>query len=78
MKDVEIRKEIPDGPAVLTEREVEILQYISNGLTLKEVAQETGLSIRTIDSHRQNVLKKTGAKKVIQVIFALYKKGIIK
>lgn len=78
MKDVEVRDKIPDGPAVLTEREVEVFQCFADGLTVKDIGKKLLMSPRTVDAHRAKVMKKTGAKKVIQVCIALYKKGIIR
>jgi len=44
----------------LTRRELEVVDLISHGLTNKEIAQGLVISVRTADTHVQNVLTKTG------------------
>lgn len=45
----------------LSEREYEIIQMISKGLTTKQIASQLFLSEHTIDTHRKNIGRKTGA-----------------
>jgi len=42
----------------LTRREIEIIRYISNGMTNHEIAGKLFLSTMTVDSHRKNILTK--------------------
>lgn len=46
----------------LSKRETEITQYIVNGLTCKEIAKLLGLSHRTIEVHKANLMKKLGVR----------------
>ena len=47
------------GPAeVLTVREREILQAMAEGLTTKEIAWELGVSPKTVETHRRNIMEK--------------------
>ena len=46
----------------LTHREREILQLVASGLTNQEIADQLFTSKRTVESHRQNLLEKTGAR----------------
>ncbi len=48
--------------ADLTERELQVLQLICREYINREIAEELGISVRTVDAHRRNVLQKTGAK----------------
>jgi HD-GYP domain-containing protein (c-di-GMP phosphodiesterase class II) len=48
------------APAGLTERECEVLRHLARGATLKVVARELGLSVKTVDRHVQNIYAKTG------------------
>jgi DNA-binding NarL/FixJ family response regulator len=43
---------------LLTEREAEILTQIGRGLVTKEIAAELGISPRTVDVHRTNLMRK--------------------
>ena len=42
----------------LSRRETEVLRYVARGLTKKEVAQTMGISVKTVEGHTQNVMKK--------------------
>jgi len=44
--------------AALTSREVEILQLVAEGKANKQVARTLGISIKTVEKHRQNLMNK--------------------
>ena len=44
----------------LTSREREVLQLVAEGNLNKEVAADLGISIKTVEKHRQNVMRKLG------------------
>lgn len=46
----------------LTDREFEIYNLIGEGLGASEIAQRLGLSVKTIDAHRENIKRKLGLK----------------
>jgi DNA-binding NarL/FixJ family response regulator len=52
------RVPVTTGKSVLTHRESEILQYIASGLTNAEIAQKLFLSVRTVNTHRTNLMHK--------------------
>jgi DNA-binding NarL/FixJ family response regulator len=58
-------------------REKEILQLILKGKKNKEIAEELFLSIKTIENHRNNILKKTKSKNMILLLNELYKVGFL-
>lgn len=43
----------------LSQREIEILEACISGKTAKEVAHDLGISVRTVETHRNNIYKKT-------------------
>jgi two-component system invasion response regulator UvrY len=45
---------------VLSKRELEITGYIKEGFSSKEIAAKAGLSVKTVEVHRYNILKKLG------------------
>jgi DNA-binding NarL/FixJ family response regulator len=51
----------------LTEREIEITKRIFMGLTSKEIGQELFISKHTVDTHRRNILTKTGCKNTTEL-----------
>ena len=52
----------PNSEQKLTKRETEITQLIVNQFTCKEIARKLGLSHRTIEVHKANLMKKLGVK----------------
>jgi len=65
------------APENLTEREAEILLLICNGLTNVEIADRLGLSKRTIDKHRENLLLKTQSKNTANLVIFALKNGYL-
>ncbi len=55
---------VPESLERLTEREREVLVRIARGLSNKEIAGELGISVRTVESHRDSLMRKTGMKNV--------------
>jgi two-component system response regulator NreC len=48
------------SPDDLTKREIEVLGWLARGYTNPEIAEELVLSVRTIETHRANIQRKTG------------------
>ena len=65
-----------EGP-VITRREKEVLQLISEGLTNKEIADKLFVSLSTVDSHRKNLLTKFNVMNTAALISQAMKKGVI-
>ncbi len=58
-------------------RETEILQMISEGYTVKEIASSLYLSEHTIISHKKNLSEKLSAKNCVDLIVKAIKMGLI-
>lgn len=52
----------------LTQREIELLQLIAQSKTSKEIAEILFISKHTVDTHRRNILKKTGKKNIMELL----------
>ena len=69
------------GPAPsrahLTEREREVLAWLARGLSSKQVAGELDISVRTVETHRANLMHKLGAKSMAVLIQVAIREGII-
>ena len=50
---------VADASAGLTPREAEVLRFLSAGFSHKEVARRLSLSVRTVETHRLNLRRKT-------------------
>jgi two-component system, LuxR family, response regulator FixJ len=59
---------IRDRIASLTRREREVLELIVRGLASKVMAEEMGLSKRTVELHRSRVMDKMGANSIAQLV----------
>jgi DNA-binding CsgD family transcriptional regulator len=64
-------------PAGLTEREAEVLQLISLGLTNREVAERLVLGVRTIDSHVATVYRKVGVRRRADAVTFAVANGLV-
>lgn len=61
----------------LTDREREVLAWLARGLSSKEVAQRLDISVRTVETHRANLMHKLGVKSVALLIQVAIREGII-
>jgi len=61
----------------LTNREREILMYIADDKKNKEIADLLGISIRTVQAHRTNLMDKLGAHDRTELVKYAISKGII-
>ncbi len=58
---LEENKDVPNVNA-LTDREIQIINLIKEGLSSKEIASNLNISLKTVEVHRHNVLKKLKLK----------------
>lgn len=65
------REQIQSQLRELTPREAEVLEHIKLGLTSREIAEILRLSPRTVEGHRQVILRKMGAGSAAQLIHLL-------
>ncbi len=63
--------------SILTEREREVLKLITDGLSSKEIASDLGVSLKTIDSHRSNLMKKLDIHKVSGLVRFAIRSGLV-
>lgn len=54
----------PAGNTCLTPREREVLQLIAEGHSTKEIAFRLNVSLKTVDTHRQQIMNKLGLRSV--------------
>jgi DNA-binding NarL/FixJ family response regulator len=63
--------------ARLTTREREVLRWIAEGLSSKEIGAQLGVSWRTIESHRAHLMAKLGARKLTDVVRVAIREGVV-
>jgi DNA-binding NarL/FixJ family response regulator len=61
----------------LTERELEILSLIVQEFTSKKIAEKLFISKQTVDTHRLNIMHKTGAKTLVGLIKYAMQMGLL-
>ncbi|MBK9290718.1 MAG: response regulator transcription factor [Bacteroidetes bacterium] len=61
----------------LSSREVEILRLVAEEYTSREIAQKLGLSVRTVDTYRKQIIQKTGAATPLAMFKYAVRNGII-
>ncbi|HEY4148861.1 MAG TPA: response regulator transcription factor [Chitinophagaceae bacterium] len=52
----------------LSEREIQIIRYLKEGLSSKEIAVELNISFKTVEVHRHNILSKLKLKNTVSLI----------
>ncbi len=52
----------------LTDKELEILKHVKEGLTSKEIAEHLTISFKTVQVHRHNILKKLNLKNTASLL----------
>jgi DNA-binding CsgD family transcriptional regulator len=67
----------PGHDWTLTSREKEIVQLLAEGYASKQIADYLFLSTHTVDTHRRNLLRKTGTKNTLELTVACVKKGLL-
>lgn len=72
------KKVIPNAFSDISKREMEVLQLICNGKNDNEIAFELGISKRTVNVHRNNLLKKTNVKNTAKLVAIAIKNKIVK
>jgi DNA-binding CsgD family transcriptional regulator len=62
---------------IFSNRELEILKLVSDGLNSEQIAAKLYLSVHTIATHRRNMLKKSKKFSIVELILDLKKKGLL-
>ena len=67
-----------NGVTSLTDREQEILQLIWNGLKNREIGTRLKISVKTVEAHRANMMKKFRVSNAAQLLKAAIEEGLIR
>ena len=67
-----------NGVTSLTDREREILQFIWNGLKNREIGIRLKISVKTVEAHRANMMKKLRVSNAAQLLKAAIEEGFIR
>lgn len=72
----ETYNELPGDPK-LSDREFEIMKMFAEGLSTKEISEKLFISVKTVGSHKQNILEKLELTSTADLVKYAIKKGII-
>ncbi len=67
-KNIAERQQLLDKVAALSEREREVFHRVAAGEMNKVIAQDLGISARTVEVHRSQVMKKLGVRTLAQLV----------
>jgi DNA-binding NarL/FixJ family response regulator len=72
------RNESAEPPGTpLTPRERKVLQLLAEGRTNKEVAAALGIGLKTVETHRMNLMAKLGLHSVVDLVRYAIRNGIV-
>jgi two-component system response regulator NreC len=71
-------EEILPRQRVLTAREREVLKLLAEGLTVRGAAGVLGLSIKTVDAHKFNLMRKLGIHNKAELVMWAIQKRVVK
>ena len=72
-----LSKDNPSLFSVLSAREQEVLKYLAEGKSTKEIASQLGVSAKTIEAHRQNIMAKLNIHNIADLIKYAIRTGLI-
>jgi len=72
-----VRGGASDPAAQLTNREREVLVQIAEGLSNKEIASKLGVGVRTVETHRERIMRKLNIHSVAGLTKFAISKGLI-
>ena len=67
----------PSDAELLTPREHEVLGWIAEGLTNREIAERLVISVKTVDRHRENIMRKLNLHNRVELVRYAIEKGLI-
>lgn len=62
---------------LLSRREITILTMVAQGKSSKKIGQELDISVRTVETHRQNIKHKLEAKSTAEMVSYAMREGLV-
>lgn len=73
----QLRRDVLDRIAALTEREQDVMHLMAEGLPNKLIADRLQISTRTVEVHRARVMDKLHAKSAVELVHVLHGVGLL-
>jgi DNA-binding NarL/FixJ family response regulator len=61
----------------LTRRQIEVLRLVAKGHRTREIAKELKLSVKTVESHRGELMKRLGVRDVVSLVHYAMRVGLV-
>jgi len=71
------RPEQHDSTVSLSEREIEVLEYVSKGFSAREISEVMKISYHTVVSHTKKIYRKLNVSSRTEAVFEAEQAGII-
>lgn len=65
------------GANTLSSRELEVIKHIKEGLSSKEISTQLNISLKTVEVHRHNILKKLNLKNSAALVNYINSSGLV-
>jgi DNA-binding NarL/FixJ family response regulator len=62
---------------VLSQREIDVLKHIVSGLSSKDIAEQLFISHKTVETHRNNIMKKLDVHNIASLVKYAVKSGLV-
>lgn len=71
-----LKKDEASIDEILSSREREVLQLIAEGVSTRQIAERIHVSVKTVETHRQQIMKKLDAKSVAELTKIALREGL--
>lgn len=81
MKDIVVQSAFATGKSEiqsLSDREIQVLKGLADGLLIKEIADKYNISPRTVETHKNRIMQKLGLKNKADIFKAASRMGLTK
>ncbi len=78
----------PDGPrlaasqpsrvSLLSPREIEVLRYLAQGLSTRQIAETMEISTKTVENHKTHLMSKLGIHDRVELARLAYREGLVR
>lgn len=68
LSDAQVANDLPNLLAQLSPRQRQVLQLVAHGYTSREIAQQLTISVKTVETHRSNIMNKLGVRNVTGLV----------
>ena len=66
----------PSAFSLLTAREREVIQLLAEGMTMKEIAYQLDLGVKTVETHRQQIMEKLDTHSIAELTKYAIREGL--